>query len=94
MSNSNRNKEFINGNKKPLMCIGCNRQCGLIFETEKLCRDKKYRCICPCGNKTFVVSSSNDCKFIPSADLDIEDILEDESSSCESYIIKLSFRKN
>lgn len=85
----------ISGIKKPMICISCNRQCGIIFESESLLHEQQFRCVCPCGGKTFLVKSENRCYFIQSPDLDILEWNEDNDpqSLNDNYIITLGFKK-
>ena len=81
--------ERVTGQKRPLVCISCNRQCAIVFETEKPLYDQQFRCICPCNSKTFVVKSRFQCHFIQSPDLEIVDWQEEDNN----YVITLAIRK-
>ena len=80
----------VTGIKRPLICISCARQCAIVFESEKPLFDQQFRCICPCGSKTFMVKSKNQCHFIQSPDLDVLEWDEQDNQ----YIIILTVRKN
>lgn len=84
----------VEGTTRQMTCTACNRVCGIIFETKQpSSKEQQFRCICPCGDKTFILKSNFICSFVASKDIDILDMIDDSNDLVDKTLITLGSKQ-